>query len=167
MRFTRTLIAMSVALFMVLPAQRAEAQVSFGPQLVLWDFSDLGIGARVDFGLADSFGIEEGFFQGLFGTVNANYLLQDGDVTTLAFNVNGAVPIQMDGPISPYVGAGINHFRSSVDTDFGDFSSSSSGLNILGGTFFNLGTIPAFGELQYSTTGAGFLTLSGGVLFGG
>lgn len=167
MRFTRNLIAMSVAIFMALPAQRAEAQVSFGPQLVLWDFSDLGIGARVDFGLAESFGIEEGFFQDLFGTVNANYLLQDGDGTSLAFNVNGAVPIQTDGPISPYVGAGINHYRFSF-SGFGEsVSASSSGLNILGGTFFTLGTIPAFGELQYSTTGAGFLTLSGGVLFGG
>ena len=166
MRFAKGMFVVAAALLMALPAQRAEAQVSFGPQLVIWDFEEVGLGARVDFGLSDTFGIEDGFFQGLFGTVYGNYIFQDPG-TSILFNVNAAVPIQTDGGFSPYVGAGLNHYRFSV-TFFGEtVSSSSSGLNLLGGTFFDLGSIPAFAELQYSTTGAGFLSVSAGVLFGG
>jgi hypothetical protein len=151
-----------LALFIAIPATDATAQVSFGPQVVVWDFEEIGIGGRVDFGLGEALGIEEGVFQDLFASFNANYLFADPG-TTLIFNINAAIPFAMDGPVTPYAGAGLNHFRFS----FEGFSSSHSGLNVLGGIFFDLGALPAFAELQYSTTGAGFLSLSAGVLFGG
>lgn len=159
-------IAVAAAFLLVAaPADEAQAQVSFGPQVVLWDFSDLGVGARVNFGLGDAFGIEDGFFEELTGSFNANYLLDDfDDATTLLFNVNAMVPFEIDADITPFAGAGINHYRISVD---GPSSSSRSGLNLLGGLNLSLGDIPAFTELQYSTTGAGFLSLSFGVMFGG
>ncbi|MEX2529632.1 MAG: hypothetical protein WD960_02580 [Gemmatimonadota bacterium] len=160
------LLAALTFLFPLIPAQ-AEAQVSFGPQVVLWDFEELGVGARVEFGLADAIGIEDGFFESLYGSVNTSYLFIDGDGTNLVFNVNGNVPIAMDGGLRPYVGAGLNHFRSSISVGGTSFSSSASGLNLLGGLLLDLGEIPAFGELQFSTTGDGFLSLTGGVLFGG
>ena len=159
-----TLLAGLAFVFAVMPAEEAEAQVMFGPQVSFWDFEELGIGARVDFGLGDTFGIEDGVFQDLFGSGSVNFLLSsDGDGTPLQINFNAAVPFDTDGAVTPYAGAGINHYRVSS----GGFSFSSSGLNLLGGVFFDLGGIPAFGELQYSTTWFGYLTLSGGVLFGG
>ncbi len=157
------MLASLAFLVAVQPAEEAEAQVMFGPQVVLWDFEELGIGARVDFGLADAFGIEDGFFEGLFGSANVSYLLLDGDGTPLDINLNANVTFDVDANIRPYAGAGINHLRFS----FGGFTVSNSGLNLLGGLFFDLGSVPAFGELKYSTSGAGFLTLAGGVLFGG
>ncbi len=160
-----------VGFLFALPAQEAEAQVAFGPQVVLWDFDEIGVGARVDFGLADAIGIEDGFFQDLYGSFNANYLFLDGDATSLVFNLNGNVPLDLDTDLNPYIGAGINHWRTSVTFNFLGVSekvtSSASGLNILGGLKFGLGDIPAFAEAQYSTSGAGFLTISFGVLFGG
>jgi hypothetical protein len=152
-----------LAFLLAAPAEKAEAQVMFGPQVTLWDFDELGIGGRVDLGLGDMFGIEEGAFQDLFGSVSGNYLLDTGDVTVLVFDLNVAVPFNVEAAVTPYAGAGINLVRSS----FSGFSDTSSGLNLLGGLFFDLGAIPAFAQLAYWTTGAGGLTLSAGVLFGG
>ncbi len=162
-------IAAAVALLLAAQVERAEAQVRFGPQVALFDFDDLGVGVRVDVGLSDAFGIEDGFFQGLFASGNVNYLFTDGVDTALLINANANVPFSVEAAVTPYAGAGFNHWRYTWDNPFGPGSTtfSASGLNILGGLFFDLGGIPAFGELQYSTTGAGFLTLSGGILFGG
>ncbi len=158
-----TVLLAAVAFLFSLAPTQAEAQVTFGPQVVLFDFEDVGVGARADFELTDAFGIEDGFFEGIFATVNGNYVFQDSDVTTLLFNGNVAVPFDTDTQVAPYAGAGINYLRHSFD----GFSTSNSGLNLLGGIFFDLGEIPAFAELQYSTTVTGYLSLSAGVLFGG
>jgi opacity protein-like surface antigen len=162
-------LALALAVLGALHPGTAQAQVSFGPQVVLVDFDDLAVGARVDFGLGKALGIEEGVFQSLFGTVNGNYVFLEGDVTNLIFNVNGAITFEVDAPITPYAGAGINISRWSISEDVlgRTFSDTNSGLNLLGGLFFDLGGIPAFGELQYSTTGSGYISLSFGVLFGG
>jgi opacity protein-like surface antigen len=166
-------IGMALALAVLLAAHpgRTEAQVAFGPQAVLVDFDDLAVGGRVDFGLGQALGIEEGVFQELFASLNGNYVFTEGDATNLIFNANAAVPFEVEAPITPYAGAGINIYRWSIsETIFGEPSSgsdTSSGLNLLGGLFFDLGEIPAFAELQYSTTGAGYISISFGVLFGG
>jgi opacity protein-like surface antigen len=164
----------------MMPAEEAEAQVSFGPQLVLWDFDEPAVGARVNFGLADAFGIEDGFFQNLAASINGSYIFGDSESigtetwswSGLLINVNAIVPFDIEAGVTPYAGAGINHTRFSSDFSgigigsFG-FSGSSSGLNILGGVELPLGSIPAFAELQYSTSGAGNLSVSLGVMFGG
>jgi opacity protein-like surface antigen len=155
------LLSAAVVALLTVPAGEAQAQVAFGPQVVLFDFEDIGIGGRVDFGLGEAFGIQEGMLQGLFGSGNVNYVLAEGDATQLLFNLNVGVPIPTAGALRPYAGAGLNHNRVSVS----GFSASSSGLNVLGGLFLDVG-LPAFVELQYSTTGAGFLSLSVGLLFG-
>jgi opacity protein-like surface antigen len=166
-------LAAGLAFFLAIQADKVEAQVSFGPQVVLFDFDEIGIGARVDIGLTDTFGIEEGFFEGLFASLNANYLLIDGVDSPLLINANANVPLSVDAGINPFVGAGINHYRFSSPTvniggiPVGGGSWSASGLNLLAGLFFDLGAVPGFAELQYSTTGSGFLSLTGGVLFGG
>ncbi len=172
--------AMAFAFLLAVPPSEAEAQVSFGPQAVLWDFDEFGLGARADFGLADALDIEEGAFSQLRASTNVSYLFGDsqrfngGEASWsgLLINANAIVPFETDGAITPFAGAGINHtrFSSSVSGNgfaFGSFSGSSSGLNLLGGIEFDLGAVPAFTELQYSTSGAGNLNLSLGVMFGG
>jgi hypothetical protein len=152
----------TLAFLLTVPAAEVDAQVAFGPQIVLFDFEDVGVGARVDVGLGQTFGIQEGALQGLFGSFNGNYIFNDSDVTQLVFNANVAVPFEVAGTLRPYAGAGINHLRLSYE----GFSASSSGLNLLGGVFLGVGNLPAFAELQYSTSGNGYLSLSVGVLFG-
>jgi hypothetical protein len=156
------LSVVALAFLLAVPAAKVDAQVSFGPQIVLFDFEDVGVGGRLDLGLGQAFGIQEGPLQGLFGSFNGNYIFNDSDVTQLVFNANVAVPFEVAGTLRPYAGAGINHLRLSYE----GFSASSSGLNLLGGVFLGVGNLPAFAELQYSTSGNGYLSLSVGVLFG-
>jgi len=152
---------------LVVPASDLHAQVAIGPQAVLFDFEDIAVGARVDFGLGEAFGIEDGFFQGLFGSVNGNYVFVDGDVTSLLFNANLAVPLVTESAaVSPYIGAGLDLYRWSASAGGVTVSDNATGLNVLGGLFFDLGALPAFVEAQYSTTASGFLSISAGVLFG-
>ena len=153
----------ALAFLLVIPSQEAEAQVSFGPQVGLWDFDELTIGGRVDIGLGDSFGIEEGAFQNLFASIDGNFVTGFGDATALMFGANANVPFEIDADVTPYAGAGINAFRVSGN----GASFTNSGLNLLGGVFFGLGQVPAFAQLQYSTTRNGFVSISTGVLFGG
>jgi opacity protein-like surface antigen len=167
----KSLMVLAAAALLAWAPVEGQAQVSFGAQAALFDLEELAVGGRVNFGLANSFGIEDGFFQGLEGSVNANYLFLDGADSAFLINANGLVPLSVESSLSPYVGAGINHYRYSWDNPFGDLigfdgTYSASGLNILAGLNLSLGALPAFAELQYSTTGAGFLTLSGGVMFG-
>lgn len=157
----RYMLLAGLALFLAVPATEAAAQVTFGPQIVLWDFEEIGIGARVDFQLGEAIGIDEGVLQDLFASVNANYILVS-DVTMLMFNANAAVPFDIDAAVVPYAGAGLNHLRQSVS----GASFSWTGLNLLGGIFFDLGNFPAFAELQYSTSANGFLSLSAGIFLG-
>jgi opacity protein-like surface antigen len=166
--------------FLAVPPTEAQAQVTFGPQVVLWDFDEFGLGARGDFELGGALEIEEGAFSALRASTNASYLFGDSQQfngtdaswSGILINANAIVPFEIDGAVTPFAGAGINHtrFSSSVSGNgfqFGSFSGSSSGLNVLGGIEFDLGAVPAFTELQYSTSGAGNLNLSLGVMFGG
>jgi opacity protein-like surface antigen len=167
-------------MFAVVPTPEAEAQTTFGPQFVLWDFDKPAVGARVNFGLASTFGIEDGFFSDLAASINGSYIFGDSESfgneewswSGLAINVNGIVPIDIEAGVTPFVGAGINHTRFSSSfsgTGLGSFgfSGSSSGLNLVGGVELPLGGLRTFAELQYSTTGTGPLSVSVGVLFGG
>lgn len=166
MKAVKLLPVLLVALFLFGQSEEAEAQVSFGPQVAFWDFEEMAAGGKVQFGLGDAFGIEEGFFEDLFGSFDANYVFGFGDATALLFNVNAGVPFDVDAAVTPYAGLGINHWRVSGGDDFMGFSVSASGLNLLGGLEFDLGAVPGYAQMAYSTSGAGFLTLSAGVLFG-
>jgi opacity protein-like surface antigen len=156
---------------LLLAAQPATAQVSFGPQLAWGDDTDLGIGARVHFDLADMFGVEDGFFADLFGMGTGTYFFIDCpsgvSCSFLEFNANAGVPFDIDGSVTPYAGAGIHLARASVS--FQGFSESDTefGLNILGGIFFPLGGLRGFAEAKFGISGADQLVLAGGVLFGG
>ncbi|TVP45216.1 MAG: hypothetical protein EA350_09725 [Gemmatimonadales bacterium] len=157
------LLAMAALAVITFSASEARAQVMFGPQLTLVEFEHLGIGVRGDYALGDMLDLEEGWFQHTKVSADLTYVFQDSDFTTFHFNVNGLVPFEIDADFVPYAGAGLNHVRQSVEGASGSFS----GLNLLGGVTFGLAEIPAFAQIQYSTSGLGFLTVSFGVLFGG
>jgi hypothetical protein len=159
------LLAMAAFVVVTFSASEARAQVMFGPQLTLVDFSDLGIGVRGDYALGDALGLEEEFLRYMKVSADVNYILGGSDVTTLHFNVNGLIPFEIDTDFDfvPYAGAGLNHVRSSFD----DRSESFSGLNLLGGIMFGIADTPAFAQVTYSTSGLGFLSVSFGVMFGG
>lgn len=166
----------ALALLLPLLATPAEAQVSFGPQVAWGDDTDLGVGARAEFGLADAFGITEGPFAELYGMGTATYFFMDCgggfgsdgvDCSYIEFNANGAVPFELEGSATPYAGAGLHLGRVSVSG--GGFSSSDTeiGLNLLGGVKFPLGGLQGFGEAKLGLGGADQFVLAGGVLFGG
>ena len=163
------------AVALLVAAQPASAQVSFGPQVSWGSEWDLGIGGRVHFDLGSAFNIEDGFFQDLFGMATGTYFMPDcGSVVDCSFmdiSANVAVPFPVESSVMPYAGAGIGigRFSSDVDTIFGGFGASGSnvGLNVLGGIFFPLGGLRGFAEAKYFTAGAGQFSLSGGILFGG
>lgn len=177
----------------VQPAERAAAQVTFGPQVTLADLSELGIGGQVEFGLADAFGIEEGPMSNLTGFVNISYLFgapygafrfyDDLDFglgssgfssSAVAFNVGGKVPFEIEAGVTPYVGGGINftNVRLSYEDNLGSrfsesVSSTDGGINLLGGINFELGELPGSAELGYVSSGPGYLSLTFRVMFGG
>lgn len=163
MKVVKLLPVLLVALFFLGQAEEGEAQVSFGPQVMLWDFEEAGVGGKIQYELGDALEIDDGVFEGLYGAFDGNYIFGFGDGTALMFNVNAAVPFSTDAAVTPFAGAGINHWRVSSD---GPFSVSASGLNLLGGLEFDLGAVPAFAQLAYATSSAGFLTVSAGVMFG-
>ncbi|CAN5667598.1 hypothetical protein BH23GEM11_BH23GEM11_16610 [soil metagenome] len=165
MRKWGMLLAMAAIVFGTFSASEARGQalIQFGPQLTLVDFEDLGIGIRGDYALGDALGLEEEFIRYMKLSADVNYILEGSDATTLHFNVNGLIPFEVDLAFVPYAGAGLNHVRSSFEGSSSNFS----GLNLLGGAMFGLADLPAFVQVQYSTSGLGFLSVSFGVLFGG
>lgn len=158
-------------------AQPAQSQTRFGPQVAWADDFDLGVGGRLDFGLGNLFGVDDGPFQNLFGSTTATYFFTDCgfseiDCSYIEFEGNLGVPFTLDGAsIQPFAGAGLHVGRFSVDDDFdtpfGSFSSSSTevGLNLLGGIFFPLGDLSGFAQGKIELAGGEQFIISAGVLF--
>lgn len=154
------------------PAVPAHAQVNFGPQLAWGDDTDLGIGGRIDFGVADALGVDEGAFRNLFASTSVTYFFVDCDECSY-FEINGnlAVPFELEGSsIAPFAGAGIHIGRWSVDGpdnlgfDFG-YDDTEIGLNLLGGIFFPLSDLRGFAEGKFALAGVEQFVLAAGVLF--
>jgi hypothetical protein len=159
------ILALSAALLG--PAMPAEAQVNFGPQLAWGDDTDLGLGGRIDFGVADALGVDDGPFQNLFASTSITYFFCDW-CDYFEINGNLAVPFTLEGSsIAPYAGAGIHIGRFSFDEPLiGDeFDDTEVGLNLLGGIFFPLSDLTGFAEGKFGLGGADQFVLSAGVLF--
>ena len=169
----RTLMVVPMfALMGLVVAAPAQGQVGFGAQASYASDTDLGIGARAVFGLGDMLGQTEGRLATLQGIVSADVFMLDCpdevDCTYLEINGNGVVPIALEGSaLSPYAGAGINFARASSSFGGESFSQSEIGLKVLGGTYFGLGGMNAFGEARYELGGGEQFVLSVGILFGG
>jgi hypothetical protein len=144
-------------------AQRFGAQVAWGSD------SDIGVGARYEHTLSGVFSktapMSNAFFMGQF-----DWFLDacDGiDCTYFEITPAIAVPIQAT-TLRPYLGAGLNIARISVDAGtFGNQSDSEIGLALLGGLKLKLGGMDAFTDARFTIGGSEQLVLSFGLLFGG
>jgi len=150
--------------------RNAEAQVRFGANLSWGGDTDLGLGARLNFGvgsLADSKPIE--------GLLTFEYFFPDSpsgfDVSYWEVSANAIYRFVERGKgITPYAGGGllISRFTSDGDQGQGSVSDSDLGLSLLGGLRFKTaGTLIPFAEARIDiVANRSQLVLSGGVYFG-
>lgn len=155
----------AAAASVVILSSSAQAQ-AIGIQGVWGEDTDLGLGARLEWGLNNVF-TTQGAFSRTFLITEFNYYFPDfcEDVDDCSFweiNGNIAVPITAQ-TIDPYAGLGLNIARVSV---LGE-SDSEVGLNLLGGLRFNLGRLGAYTEGRFVLSGAEQFSLTFGLLVGG
>lgn len=133
----------------------SQAQVTLGPTLAMHDDGDLAIGATLGAPMAS---LGEGI--GLM----ADFLIFFPEVGSY-FEVNGNLtydfPLE-NSTVVPFVLAGLNIGRSSVDTGIaGTFSSTDAGLNIGGGVAFDAGTFrPSVAGRFRLGDGSGFVVFA-------
>lgn len=145
-------------------ATGAEAQ-RFGAQLNWANDMDLGFGARLELPLNIG---AEGVLSRTYLIGSFDYFFPDCDECSyFEFNGNLAVPVDVEGNLNPYVGAGLNMARFSADVPGVDSSNTDLGLNVLGGLKFALGPFASFGEARFELGGGEQFVLTFGVLFGG
>ncbi len=153
------LFALSIA-----SPRQAEAQVMVGPHVGYnQEFEELFVGANVLFQLPSmgagrvTFNPGFEFYPGIDGA----------DLWTLNFDALYA----LNAPsVAPYVGAGLNVSRISVDVDtpFGNISGSSTelGLNLKGGARFGGGRVQPFAEGIFVVADQTQFMVRGGFMFG-
>lgn len=168
MRLLSVLSALLVASFFAFGSTEASAQENaLGPQATVVDvggFSDVGLGVRGTYNVAEALGIDEGFLEGAFTSADVSYMFTDMDPTLLLSNAYFSVPFARGESLSPYVGAGLTNLRVLGSTRYGPIVLRGTGLSFVGGLGFDLGGLPAFTEAQVSTLGGTGITLTGGVL---
>lgn len=154
-------------------ASPVSGQVVFGPQGSWGDESDFGIGARLQVPFAGLVTTEPGSaLSTMFLIGSFDWFFPDDDdfpgvdVNWFEVNLNAAYPLVMEG-LRPYVGAGLNYARVSVEVGGETDSDSDVGLNVLGGLNFLLGGLTAFTEGRFELGGGEQFVLTFGVLFGG
>jgi opacity protein-like surface antigen len=160
-------LATGAAMALAISAGSAQAQ-AFGVQANYANDFDFGIGARLEYGLPNLI-TSSGKLANTFLIGSVDFFFPDcggGDCSYMEGNLNLAVPVGASS-LRPYAGAGLNYARISVDTGFGDASSSEIGVNVLGGLRFNLGGMSTFGEARYELGGGEQFVLTFGVLLGG
>jgi len=151
-----------------LSATAAHAQ-RFGAQLDWGTDSDLGIGARVEFPIALA---SEGILAGTYLIGSFDYFFPDCesdlvDCSYFEFNGNVAAPVQVEGTLKPYVGAGLNMARASVDVQgVGGGSDTQLGLNLLGGLRFAIGSLSSFAEARVELSGGEQFVVTWGIMLG-
>jgi hypothetical protein len=155
----KLLMALAAAALVGTVTTEANAQVSFGAQLSIADDTDLGIGARANFGLP---------YTGVRVIASFDYFFPEVDGFDY-FEINGnvaySIPVLTPG-FSPYVGGGLNLARASVDAgSLGDVSDTELGFNLLGGASFGIGPIKPFAELRIELGGGEQFVIAGGINF--
>ena len=160
-------VAMAMALTAIVAASAAAQQ--YGAQLNFGTESDLGVGARAEFSLANKLS-KEGPLSQAFVIAAFDYYFMDCaglDCTYWEINPSLAVPMKA-GTMNAYVGAGINYASMTLTfPGFGEISDSQTGLNLLGGLKFPLAGQSAFAEARVGLGGGEQIALSFGFLFGG
>lgn len=154
----------------VVAASATEAQTRFGAHAIWADDVELGVGARMEMDMSGKLSkqppLSRAFFIGQF-----DFFLdpcEPADCTYFEINPGIAVPLNAT-TLKPYVGAGLNIARMSVDFGgtIGNQSDTEIGLNLLGGLKLNLSGMDAFTEARIALGGGEQFSLSFGILFGG
>jgi hypothetical protein len=161
MRTHRTSIASCLApltallLWVAIPAEEAQAQVAFGPQVNWGSEADFGIGGRLLTNLGGS------NFE-LAGSVDAFF--PSGDVDWLEFNANLFYHFHLPDSHSvlPYAGGGLNIVNLSAGGD----SNTETGLNLGGGLRFPRAGATPFIEARGVISDVDQFVVTGGFLFG-
>lgn len=155
----------AAAAAIVILSSSAQAQ-AIGIQGLWAEETDLGLGARLEWGLDNVF-TTQGAFSRTFLITEFNWFFPDCDECSF-FEINGnlAVPITAQ-TIDPYAGLGINIARAAVDVGTETISDTDVGLNLLAGLRFNLGTLGAYTEGRFVVSGAEQFVLTFGLLVGG
>lgn len=143
----------------------ARAQARFGAHLSWGDDTDVGLGARVGFGLGSK--VANGKLEGL---VNFDYFFPDaGNMWEIAGNA--IYNLAKSGSVAPYVGGGLGLHHWSADYHVGEITGSASDsqlfLNAIGGLRLKpAGNVQPFVEARFEFGDGSQLVLAGGVYFG-
>lgn len=158
----KVLVAACVALLILVPGT-ARAQFSLGGQLNWGDDVDLGLGVRGAYVLPTTWPLE------IIGSLD--YFFPDDvagiDVSYWEINANIVYLFPVRSfTVSPYAGAGLGIAHASVESDLVGMSVSDTdmGLNILGGTKFNVGQLKPFVELRLELGGGEQFVFTGGAM---
>ena len=151
-------------------ASAVDAQTRFGAHAIWADDVELGVGARMEMDMSGKLSkqppLSRAFFIGQF-----DFFLdpcEPGDCTYFEINPGIAVPLNAT-TLKPYLGAGLNIARMSVDLGgtLGNQSDTEIGLNLLGGLKLNLSGMDAFTEARIALGGGEQFSIAFGILFGG
>lgn len=166
------ILVAGVAVGAALGAAPLGAQVQFGLQANLADEFDLGVGVRAQSSLA-SFVEEETPLRELTGVVSFDVYFPGAcgtsDCSYLELNGNALYPLPLDlgGGLEAYAGGGLHLGRRSVEVEQPGYTSDTRvGLNVVGGTAFDLGGLAAFAEAKLGLGGWDHFVLRFGVLLG-
>ena len=166
------LLPILAALFLLMPAQEAQAQTAFqlGPRLTL-DVGDISDAFGGDFAIGADVRVDPASFP-VKGSGAFDFYFADDDVTVFTVDLNVVYPFGIENEVfTPYAGGGIGITRVSIDIDtgFGTFSGDDTdiGLNLVGGAEFNLeSNVTPFAQAQFTVGGdVDRFGITGGVLF--
>lgn len=101
------------------------------------------------------------------GNAALDFYFAADNVTVYTIDLNVTYPIETEASFSPYVGAGLGYTNVSVDTNtqFGSFSGSDTGLNLVGGAEFEVGQLQPFVQGQVTLGDLTRVGITGGLLF--
>jgi opacity protein-like surface antigen len=151
-----------IALLLGVAASAAEAQVRFGANLSWGDDTEVGLGARLNFGLGAA-----SQRRPIEGYATFDYFFPDGfDFWELTGNV--VYRFTTTSSAKPYAGAGLGFGHSSADVGVPGFEGDSDFfLNLLGGLRFQVvGNVQPFAEARFELGDFSQLVIAGGVFFG-
>lgn len=162
-------LAAALMLAFVLPANAQVQSSAIGPRLGidLGDVEEVFVGADFRFSSTD--------FRLIFNPT-FDYYFTDDPVTFWSVSANALYPFGVDDmnqSFTPYAGAGVGIFRTSVDGQAGGMFGASStdlGVNLKFGAIIPGGAIAPFVEAQYSPVFAensyNLFNVKGGLLIG-
>lgn len=155
----KSLVAAAIMLCLM-GVETASAQgFRWGPEVSLGTDTDLGLGARAEFDFSGS---------ALTIIASFDYYFPDGPAEYWEINANLIYNFDIPSAptVTPYAGGGLNIGHRSWDGPDDDRRSDTDpGLNLLGGTRFDAGSIMPFVEIKFTIEGVEQFVVTGGILF--